>query len=169
VSKNLEALFLTHGQELQAFLTRRLRDPHTAADLLQETFLRFATGAPQDQVVNPRAFLYRIASNLAVDCLRQDRARAKHVEHGGLPEEVACAQPSADEVLAGREELAILAAAVEELPAKCRQVFLLYRGRGLSMREIAASLGITQKTVENHIAKAMVHCRRRLQAAGRRA
>ena len=141
--KDLETLFLAHGQELQAYLTRQLRDPHTAADLLQDTFLRFATGAPAEQLANPRAFLYRIAGNLALD-------------------------PSADDIVAGREELAILAAAVDELPEKCREVFLLYRGRGLAMRAIAATLGITEKTVENHIAKAMVHCRRRLQAAGRR-
>ena len=76
-------------------------------------------------------------------------------------------EPGPDAVVGAREELAILAEAVRELPEKCRIVFLLYRGQGLTMREIAARLQISEKTVEKHIARAMVHCRARLQAARR--
>ena len=90
------------------------------------------------------------------------------VTAGELPDTVPDAWPAADQVVAARQELDILRQAVGDLPDKCRTVFVLYRGRGLTMRQIAERLGISEKTVEKHIAKAMLHCRGRLRLAGRR-
>ncbi|MEX2453900.1 MAG: sigma-70 family RNA polymerase sigma factor [Rhodospirillaceae bacterium] len=88
---------------------------------------------------------------------------------GGRPPEetIACPQADAEAVAAGRERLAILSHAVDELPPRCREVFLLSRLDGLSNGEIAQRLGISRNMVEKHIIKAMVHCRRRLDAAGK--
>jgi len=152
--------------ELRRFVLRRTRSPALADDILQDTWIRASTtdAAMPD---NPRAYIYRMAGNLAVDHLRRLGAPADAAP-GDIPaEQIACPQPAPDMVVAGRQELAILAEAVRQLPEKCRLVFLLYRGRGLTMRQIAARQGITEKAVEKHIARAMVHCRRRLREAGR--
>ena len=109
-----------------------------------------------------------MAGNLAVDRLRQERVRGRHLTAGELPDTVPDAWPAADQVVAARQELDILRQAVGDLPDKCRTVFVLYRGRGLTMRQVAERLGISEKTVEKHIAKAMLHCRGRLRLAGRR-
>ena len=66
-----------------------------------------------------------------------------------------------------RERLAILIDAVNDLPPRCREVFLLSRFDALTNGQIADRLGITRNMVEKHIIKAMVHCRRRLDAAGK--
>jgi len=61
-----------------------------------------------------------------------------------------------------RYRLRILAAAVDDLPPRCREVFLMSRLDGLGNGEIAGRLGISRNMVEKHIIKAMMHCRRRL-------
>jgi RNA polymerase sigma-70 factor (ECF subfamily) len=164
---SLAAVVEAHYDELRAYALRKVGCPAMAADIVQDTWLRAAVGAPAEPVQNPRAYLYRVAGNIAVDRLRQAQVQSRLMAAGPPPEDVPAADPTADRVVAGREEYAILRNAVSELPARCRVVFLLYRGHGLSMREVAETLGIAPKTVENHIAKAMLHCRSRLRKAGR--
>ena len=166
-----------HYEELRRFILRRTGSQTLAEDVVQETWIRASAsvGAMPD---NPRAYLYRMAGNIAVDHLRRLRLR-EQVETGAwddgprspadpAPLEIPSPAPIADEVAAAREELAILSTAIRELPEKCRLVFLLYRGEGLTMHQVALRLGISEKTVENHLARAMVHCRRKLKDAGRK-
>jgi RNA polymerase sigma factor (sigma-70 family) len=157
-----------HYDELKAFVLRKVGCPAMAADIVQDIWLRAAAAQPAEPVHNPRAYLYRVAGNLAVDRLRAETAQGQHVRAGGVPESVPSPSPAADLVVQSRQEFGILRDAIGELPERCRTVFLLYRGHGLSMRQVAATLGISEKTVEKHIGKAMVHCRNRLRAAGRR-
>lgn len=152
--------------ELRSFVLLRTRSPSLADDVLQETWLRASTsGATMPD--NPRAYLYRMAGNLLIDHVRKQGGGRQPPADLDLAERLASSDPPPDAVVGARQELAILAAAVDELPAQCRRVFLLYRGRGLTMRQVALRLGISQKTVEKHIARAMVHCRQRMRDAGR--
>ena len=77
-----------------------------------------------------------------------------------------CPRPDAEAVAAARERICILIEAVNELPPRCREVFLLSRFDDLSNGQIAERLGISRNMVEKHVIKAMVHCRRRLDAIG---
>ena len=164
-------------EELRRFAQLRTGSHTLAEDVVQETWLR-ANAAIGAMPRNPRAYLYRMAANVAVDHIRRARTQQRLEGRAGGPErtlgygealrEIPSAEPAADEVAASRQELAILFDAIRELPEKCRRVFLLYRGEGMKMREVAARLDISERTVENHIARAMLHCRRRLRAAGRK-
>jgi RNA polymerase sigma-70 factor (ECF subfamily) len=153
-------------QELRRFVLQRTGSPALADDIVQETWIRAST-AGVVMPDNPRAYLYRMARNLAVDYERRRRAIERAKADEAVPEDIASADPPPDAAVAARQELKILLHAVQELPEKCRRVFILYRGEGLTMREIAMRLGISDKTVEKHIARAMIHCRRRLREAGR--
>lgn len=172
LSQAVEAYY----EELRHFIRQRTGSPSMAEDVVQETWIHAATttAALPD---NPRAYLYRMAGNLAVDHIRRrqvwERVAGPSDEAWGddldaQMEQVPSASPDPLETLISRKELAALNAAVRELPDKCREVFLLYRGQGLSMRQVAARLSITEKTVEKHIARAMLHCRARLREAGRK-
>lgn len=163
----LLAAFEAYYDELAAFVRRKVNCPALAADIMQETYVRLAGGSSRGPVRNPRAFLYRVAGNLAIDHLRQGQVRARYVISSPPSEDIPSPEPSPDRVVQGREEIEILQGAVLELPAKCREVFLLYKGQGLSVKEVAEMLHISPKTVEKHIAKAIVHCRLRLREAGR--
>jgi RNA polymerase sigma-70 factor (ECF subfamily) len=93
--------------------------------------------------------------------------RAHTVEGSPSELEATCSAPLQDAVVQGRQELALLHRTIDELPPKCRVVFLLSREHGLTMKEIAARLGISEKTVEKHILRAMTQCRQALHAVGR--
>jgi RNA polymerase sigma-70 factor (ECF subfamily) len=70
--------------------------------------------------------------------------------------------PDAEAVLAYRQAVQTLADAINELPPRCRKVFLLNRFDGLNYREIAGRLRISTSMVEKHMMKAIGHCRNRL-------
>lgn len=164
----------TYYDELRQFVRKRTGSSAIAEEVVQETWIR-ANAVTSELPVNPRAYLYRMAGNLVVDHIRRERSRAPEAEtdtpDSSEPptalEAIPCPAPTPLDTAISRQELAALNAAVRELPDKCRDVFLLYRGHGMSMREVATHLGITQKTVEKHIARAMIHCRKRLREAGR--
>ena len=160
-------------EELRRFIHLRTGSRSLAEDVIQETWIR---AARTDMPDNPRAYLYRMAGNLAVDHMRRNGARQKHEAGGSLDDParrdhwqntVSSPAPAPEDIAASRQELKILCDAIDELPTKCREVFLRYRARGLSMREVADELNLSPKTVENHIARALLHCRKRMREAGR--
>lgn len=155
-----------HGR-LRRFIRRLIGSPVVAEDLVQDVFLAFLRRDALSHPVNSPAYLTRIARNLAVDHLRREQTRARYSEQVDNAEALACDQPLPDTIVQGRQELAALLRVIDELPTKCRVVFLLSREHGLTMKQIAESLGITEKTVEKHLMRAMVDCRRALQAIGR--
>lgn len=155
-----------HYQELTAFVRRKVRCPTLAADIVQETYVRLASGRMSMAVKNPRALLYRIAGNLAIDHLRLQQTRAKYVTSEPLPEDAPDAQPSAEAALDAKRRLALLIEAVDELPPRCREVFILRKFEDLDHAEIARSLGISRNMVEKHLRKALLHCAMRLERCG---
>lgn len=163
--KTLKGLFLAHRRELQAYLTYKLKDAETAADLTQEAFLRFAeqNSASGVNVAYGRSYLYRTAHNLAIDHVRQ-KARQKtdasaHDEMAAIADD----KPTQEEQTDARQKLELLQAAVVELPERTRQIFVLNRIEGLSYTETAERLGISESSVQKHLAKALLHVTQRLR------
>jgi|AGTN01.3.fsa_nt_gi RNA polymerase sigma factor, sigma-70 family len=163
-SETLASLFAAHRHRLETFVARRTRDPETAADLTQETFLRMARMRDGDKVEDPSRFLFAVAANLVRDHHRQT-ARRVPIADGESGEDQACDLPGAEQTLAAREDMAALRAAIGSLPPKTRAVFLLYRVEALSYREIGERLDISPRTVEYHLRQALAHCRAALRRA----
>ena len=112
---------------------------------------------------SPRAFLFHVATNLARDQLRR-RVRSDRVM-GDLAYDEAMATAT-DVVVAAREEVAQVSAALAELPPRPRQILLMSRIEGLSHAEIGSRLGIATKTVENHVGRALAQLTKRLGRRG---
>lgn len=162
-STSLLHAFRQCAGDLQRFLARRLGCAETAADLVQDTFVRVAELPSTRQPDNPRAFLFRIAANLAIDHQRRLRYEARYespVESGIEPVDE---RPSAEEEVFNKQQLLRLHQAIAELPPKCRDVFILHKFHHLSYADVAARLGITKSTVVKHMIKALDHCRRRVE------
>lgn len=159
----LIAAFIAHYDALRRRAESYVRSPQLAADIVQDCYLRIIEHDPAVRVENPPAFLHRVVGNLAIDRQRKEALEARRVQAGPIPEGVVSAVPSAFQVVAGEQEYELLRQAIEELPVKSREVFLLYRAREMTMHEIARLLGISPRTVENHLAYALKHCRRALQ------
>ncbi len=163
----VEELYLRHHDALSRFLTRMLRCEEAAAEVAQDAYLRLVRYAPRRLMDDPKAYLFQVAANAARDRLARDRVKDGLVDDRPNAEAFACPQPDAEAVALGRERMFILIEAINELPPRCREVFLLSRFDDLSNPEIAERLGISRNMVEKHVIKAMVYCRRRLDAAGK--
>lgn len=153
-----------HRSQLIAFVAAKVGCAASAADIVQDTYLRLVQRSAIEPVANPQAFVYRVAHNLALDHLRQVSARGRTVDSGPLPEDTGSKEPSAETRLIDRQRLARLNAAIAELPPRCQAVFVLRKVEGLDQAEIAARLRISRNMVEKHLRKALIHCMARLEA-----
>jgi len=168
----LIASFRENYQDLLRFLVRRTGDPERAADLAQDTYLRLAAAnLAAGEIRNARAYVYRVAGNLAIDALRRERRIANDLADAEAGEGVPDPTPSAEMRTLDRERLRLLEQALDELPRNVREALLLSRVEGRSFAEIADRLGVSQSMVAKYIFQALRHCRDRLHAwdAGERA
>ena len=149
-----DALFSRWAAPLLRYLERMLRDAATAEELVQEVFLRVHRArdryAPEARF---STWLYRIATNLALNELRRPRRREAHrgLDDPGA-ESLAAATPRADDVVHARRlgEAAVLE--LEALPDRQRAALWLGAVEGLAYSEVAVALGVSEKAV-----KALVH------------
>lgn len=162
-SKRLLAQIVnTCYSELRNYARLKVGDDAVAEELVQEACLRLAATG-DDVPFNPRAFLYRVLSNLVVDHHRRNARLGRHFVNADNID-AADDRPSVERQVIARQRLAILAQAVKELPPRCRECFILRRVEGLSHAEIATRMNITRSAVEKHLSVATVHCTRRLRA-----
>jgi RNA polymerase sigma-70 factor (ECF subfamily) len=157
-------LFREHNRMLVGYLTARLRSVHEAKEVAQEAYVRLL------QLQNPgapsllRAYLFKTATHLAIDRLRH-RVVQQSAEQGELFDGLiggACADDDPAEQLEARERTEHLLGFLQELPAKCREVFELHRLEGLTQHEVGVRLGISERMVRRYITYAMLYCRLRL-------
>ncbi len=167
----LSELVAQYAAPLEKYLARKLDSPDDAAELAQEAFLRLHRLEQPENLDNARAFLFQVATNLAVDQLRRRQLHyrflnmEKALSPEGEPTDANAAGASPEQIVGARERLQSIYQAVEELPFKVRQAFLLHRRSGLSYSAIAEQLGVSVSSVEKYILQALKHCRERLGAA----
>lgn len=164
----IAGLVSDHGVALEKYLARKLGNPEDAAELAQEAFIRLHRLEQPENLENARAFLYQVASNLAVDQLRRRQLHYKYLNvEKGLAENGEWQDPNAagaspEQIVGAQEKLAAIQAAVDELPFKVKQAFLLHRQSGMPYSAIAEQLQVSVSSVEKYILQALKHCRRRL-------
>ncbi len=139
-----------YWDRLYRWLYHLTRDRHTAEDLAQETFLKAFRGLKRFRAgSNFRAWLFRIAHNSFAN---ERRANAR--TRVALPEEIAGKEEEPAEQAVTREALHLLGKAVAQLPSDFRAAFLLRAEEGLSFREIAAVMNLTEETARWRVFKA---------------
>lgn len=155
--------FQEHYDDLLRFLSRRLGDLERAADVAQDTYVRLAaTADPGPDLRDARAFVFRVAGNLAIDALRRDGRLAALEAAPEAAEVVADPTPTAEAQFLARERLGQLDHALGQLPANARLALLYNRVDGLTHAAIARRLGVSESMVAKYIAQALRHCRDRL-------
>ena len=139
-------------------VVRRIVGPHDAEDIVQQTFLRSYEAQARKKIEHPRAFMVRTATNLALNLAMKADNR--------LTDRIACFDDSAvplvteslEEKVASQERLVLFCRAVQRLPPQCQRAYLLKKVYGLSRKEIAAQMKISESTVQKHIAKGTLMC-----------
>jgi RNA polymerase sigma factor (sigma-70 family) len=154
--------FEQHHDDLLRFFTRKLGCRDLAADCAQETYVHLARMGSAVPVQNPRAFLFRVATNLAIDHLRKSRTRETILGIEPPCEDAPCTAPSVEDVIEARQRVVRLESAIKELSVKCRTALLLNRLEGKTHAEIARTLGVSESMVAKYIVQALKHCRARL-------
>ena len=149
-------------RELLNFCAKNLKDRDAAADLVQEVYARFlAVGRSGETVLDPRALLYRTARNLLTDHHRRSRVRdhesLEQLTEDELPAQPQCQQP--DEVYAFTQYASAMFAAIESLPPRCQEAFILNRFDGLSHQEVADKMGISRNMVAQHVIRGVLVCK----------
>lgn len=157
--------FQQYGPELRNYLRKKLGDDCTADDLLQEIFLRFLKTGKQEVLGKPRAYFFATARSVLVDHYRRSKNRREN-ETRSLDEiEQTVAGPSLSKNLELRQELRIVEAAIAAIPPRAQKAFVLSRIYRFSYAEIGKIMGISPRTVENHVARGLLECTRRLMIA----
>ena len=149
-----EQLLSVYWRPVLALSTRLLHDSEAADDVAQETFLRVWINRASIQPGQLRAYIFRVARNLIVDEARKRDVRAQAI---GIPLPM-----PADRLAERAEQHEAIKHALDALPPRRREAFILAYLHELSYKEIAEVLGVSAATVKNHVASALVDLRRSL-------
>jgi RNA polymerase sigma factor (sigma-70 family) len=153
-------LFREHNRALVAFLQCRLNSLSDAQEVAQEAYVRLVTLERPEQVDSLRAYLFRIASNLAVDRLRMRKVRYENPIEP--PEEELHMAPIPERHVVATRQLQDLHKALRELPAKTSRAFVMHLIDGCDVGVIARTMKISERMVRYHVANALAHCRARV-------
>jgi len=140
---------------LTQYLHRNWRNQADIDDLLQDVYVRVCEAAQKQQLNSTRSFVFTTARNLLVDRVRRGRVIPIDTVESLEALSAAVDEPGPDRNLMAREELRRVEAALDRLPPRCREVVVLRRIEGLSRRNIAERMGITEATVSEHLANGM--------------
>jgi len=154
-ASDLQAWFVREVLPLEAALTKFLqnnrRNKTDVGDLLQDVYLRVYDSACKRLPDSTKSFVFATAHNLLVDRVRREKIIPLEMVENLEALGIASATPGPDENVIAREELRRVQAALDNLPARSREAILLRQVEGLSRREIAARMGIAEKTVKWHL------------------
>ncbi|GAB3035441.1 RNA polymerase sigma-70 factor [Spirosoma pulveris] len=160
--KGCELLFRRYHQALCSHAVRFVYSKETAEDLVSDVFCKFwKTRAYENVTSSYRYYLFRSVRNEAYNYLRLEFQNLDDLDTAPVPESAFGQRP--DQVLQFEEVLHRVEEMVESLPPQCRKVFLLSRFEGKKYQAIATELGISIKTVEVHIGKALSTVRKGLK------
>ncbi|MEJ0037946.1 MAG: sigma-70 family RNA polymerase sigma factor [Gammaproteobacteria bacterium] len=157
-----------HHRGLVRFVSGIVRSRHAAEDIMHDVYVKFSRGGVDTGAIEqPKIYLFRAARNAALDHAERQRVEWKHRERRDVQDllDVPSPEPQPDAHVDSRQRIQLMADALNELPAACREAFVLNKLQGLDHRTIAARLGVSVSMVEKHIMRAMSHCRDRLRLA----
>ncbi len=147
-----------HRPAVRAWLLARFPTLPDVDNLVQDALARVLHAREAGPIGSPRALLFTTARNLALDAVR----RQKIVRLEPITEALAASFPAdGEDVLASvtrQEELELLTRAIQTLPERCRQVLTLRTAYGLTQKQIAARLGLSESSIEKAMAQAVQGC-----------
>ena len=151
---------LPHEPMLRAWLRARFPSLNDPDDLVQETYARVMEARVRENapITSVKAFVFTTARNLAVDHLRRQKIISIEALTGTDDQFVSEDVPGVSDTVGRRQELELLTQAIQSLPERCRQVLTLRKIYGLSQKEIAAQLGISEHTVEAQVGNGVRRC-----------
>lgn len=155
-----------HDGQLRAYLRGTYPAVRDVDDVVQESYLRIWKAKLVHPITSTKSFLFQVARNLAIDVVRRKRSAATDSSVG--LHDLCVPDYSADvtATLSQQEKVDLLTAALSTLPERTREVVFLRKFQSVPQREVAARLGIAERTVETQLAKGMKRCAAYLKKRG---
>jgi RNA polymerase sigma-70 factor (ECF subfamily) len=164
----VSALFREHNRTLVRFLESRLQNTQEAREIAQEAYVRLLELGRTGAVGFLRSYLFRIASNLAIDRLRSRSAHRRIDATLIEPVEELVDRAGVEGRVFAEDEMKVFWRSLEELPEHYRQSFVLSRLHALSTADIAHRLGRSDRMVRRYIVHALIYCRHRVNGLSAR-
>lgn len=143
---------------LRGFFVKRVSNQADVDDLVQGVFVQLMQRARGKPIEHVHQYIFRVAANVLRDQYRRSQARRQDVHESYDENEHAVRSDiSPERVLLGEESVERMAAALEELPERTRDIFILRGIRLCKYEDIAETLGLSKHTVLKHMSKAMKH------------
>lgn len=160
--------FLEYETTLRRVVARYRRRREDVDDLVQEAFLRSFAANEKEEIRNPKAFLVRVARNLAIsDAKRKEHSATEFFEDSGGSDVFTDERyGSVEDQVDGRRKLFVLSQAVASLKPELRQALLMRKIEKLKFKQIATRLGVSVSTVEKRVAAALIACNAYLRDQG---
>ena len=155
-----------HRAALHRYLLKFTSRAEDVEDIVQETLVRVYSLSDYRSVESPKALLFRIGHNLAVERARRRHSQATDSVGDFELLDVYSSEAPAEEQIDARRRFESFCAAVDRLPPLCRRVFVLRKVFKLSHDEISEVLDVSHSTIEKHVAKGLVRCRDYLRELG---
>lgn len=158
---------LPHEGRVRAWLGRALVDPSDVDDVIQEAYCRLSELGSVAHIRHGGAYFFTTARSIVLQRLRRERTVSIEVaREPQMIEEFHADDPSPERVVGARRELERVLRLIDELPQHYQRVIELRRIQGLSQKETARILGVTENVVENHSVRGLRMILRALSRSG---
>ena len=159
--KAFDRIYNLYGQRLYGFAFSVLKNHEDAKEIVQETFIKLWNKREQiDPGQSFKTYLFSISYNTSIDLLRKRLKEDSFKDH--LKVHLKIHEQSADSLITYNELNGVVKKAIDDLPTKQKEVFLMSREEGLSYKEISEKLNISLKTIESHIYLALKTIRKKI-------
>ncbi|MFT3780958.1 MAG: sigma-70 family RNA polymerase sigma factor [Nibricoccus sp.] len=150
---------LVHSSALRSYLSSRFPSLPDIDNIVQESLVRVSRLHERDHVESPKGLLFTTARNLALDVVRRQSVVAFEPLAENPDSSVYISDGNTHDQIKQKEEFALLTEAIQTLPEGCRRVLTLRVAYGLTQKEIALRLQISENTVEKHMSTGIRRCR----------
>lgn len=140
-----------HGTQLKSYLRGAFPTVRDVDDVVQESYARIWKTRFVRPIHSAKAFLFEVARRLVIDSARRQRRSPIEVVPDPDSLDIVADGPGVADAICTREEIALLARAFDTLPTRCREIMVLRQIEGLSQKEIAARLGLSELTVQTQV------------------
>ncbi|MBX3749156.1 MAG: RNA polymerase sigma factor [Opitutaceae bacterium] len=147
-----------HETALRVYLRQRFPEVRDADDVVQESFVRMLGARHRGPIANTKAYLFAVAGNLARNLLQRSRVVPLGSLEGSEVASVADETSNTANQVSARQEAAVLLDAIDALPRRCREVFILVKLQGCSHQAAADRLGLSIQTVHAQIVRGLRKC-----------
>ena len=156
---SVSAAFLENNTFLKRFLARFFSNRQDIEDVAQEAYLRAYVAEQQKDIEQPKAYLFRIARNIALtELTKKSKKITDYLEECGASVVIEYAA-AADSEVEAQQTFGLYCEAVAALPEKCREVFLLRKVHGLAHKEIAERMSLSVSSVEKYLLRGILECK----------